>query len=293
MPEELRLEMVARQTEIANLADSLAERSAAELATAAARDQLAQDLNAERERLAAEAARLDGLQASLAALQGERSTLLAEVERLVAELEQRGAEVRTFEAAMETAQVTRQALMADVENVRADRARLAAELAERGQEIARLTAALEDTARHREESGAGMEGASSEIAGDNLRKALSAAEAQNSELGLRLAALEDDLAALRAENADLRRVAGAEWESEREDNRRLRERLNEIAAGVVRLTQTLETNGGEPHEGDAGTRPIPLTSIQRNAPAAPATATGENVDTLADRLRALQHAARH
>ena len=44
--------------------------------------------------------------------------------------------------------------------------------------------------------------------GDNVRKAIAATEAHNTELNRRLAAMEDDFAALRAENADLRRVAG-------------------------------------------------------------------------------------
>ncbi|MEJ0097365.1 MAG: hypothetical protein WDM84_04755 [Bauldia sp.] len=77
--------------------------------------------------------------------------------------------------------------------------------------------------------------------GDNFRKAMAATESERESLAVRIASLEGDYAALRAENAELQRVAGAEWESEREENRRLRERLSEIAAGVVRLTQSLDS----------------------------------------------------
>lgn len=295
MTEELRLEMVARQTEIGNLADSLSQRAAAEAAAAAARDQLAQELAEERERLAAENVRLTGLRENFDALHAERTGQLAELERATAEVEQHGARVRALEAEMETARAARQALAADVENVRADRARLAAELSHRSTEISRLAEELETTSRHRDELHgqvvAFAAGAATAEAGDNLRKALSATEAEKDDLVLRIQALEQDLATLRHENADLRRVAGAEWESEREDNRRLRERLNEIAAGVVRLTQATEALGNETPGGASANRPIPLVPVQR--PAAPATAGPETGDaTLAERLRAL-HAARH
>ena len=299
MTEELRLEMVARQTEIGNLSDSLRERSAAELAAASARDQLANDLAEEGQRLAAESSRLATLQASLDALQTDRTSQIAELELLAAELARRTAEAGTFEAAMATAVATRQALAADVENVRADRARLAVELSERSKDIARLTNELNQVVRLRNELHGQVEASTAsaverrdEAAGDNLRKALSATAAEKDELALRLAALEDDIDALRAENTELRGVAGAEWESEREDSRRLRERLNEIAAGVVRLTQTLDSKGGNsPTEEIGGTRPIPLASVQRPVAASPPSEPGDS--TLAERLRALQHAARH
>jgi hypothetical protein len=117
--------------------------------------------------------------------------------------------------------------------------------------------------------------------GDNYRKAMTATESEKAELALRLAALEDDYAALRAENTELRRVAGAEWESDREESRRLRERLNEIAAGVVRLTQT---TGDDTAEGN-GRKAEPPAVPRQAGPASPAEPTET---TLAERLRALQ-----
>ena len=130
--------------------------------------------------------------------------------------------------------------------------------------------------------------------GDNFRKAIAATEAEQAELALRFAALEDDYAALRAENTELRRVAGAEWESDREENRRLRERLNEIAAGVVCLTQSMtndpEAASASDENGDHRNPDAPIA-----LPAGPRPATGEAGEgTLAERLRALQRAgARH
>ena len=303
MTEELRLEMVARQTEIGNLSDRLAEKTTAEQTVTAARDGLAGELAAERTRLAEEQARLQALEAGFDVLQTERTGRIADLER-------RAAEIRSLEAGIASERSGRQALAAEADGIRADRARLVAELAERGNEIARLTAELGDSGRRHDELVARLEAAEAGLAapqsegrvaagaggigdgagGDNLRKALAATEAEKGELALRLAALEDDLDALRAENADLRRVAGAEWESDREESRRLRERLNEIAAGVVRLTQSLEGNGGAAKDADDGPpAPIPLAPVQRAV--SPGGETGDA--TLAERLRALQHAARH
>jgi hypothetical protein len=106
------------------------------------------------------------------------------------------------------------------------------------------------------------------------------------EIAGRLAALEEDYAALRRENSELRRVGGPEWESEREETRRLRERLNDIAAGVMRL--------GEPRSQDNA--PEPEAALpEPEAPPAPLPAEPAEVpNTLAERIRALQHAgARH
>lgn len=239
MTEELRLEMVARATEIANLGDRLNVMAANESASSADRDRAGAELAAERERMTAEQKRIAALEASFAALQAERAGRMAEIER-------RATQLRAYES-----------------------------------EIAVLR-------RERDEAVEALAHARSEtVDGDNLGKALAATETANTDLQLRLSALEDDLAALRAENADLRQVSGAEWESDREENRRLRERLNEIAAGVVRLTQSLEAAAPSVAH-DSPAEPIPMTGPR--APAPPAESEG----TLADRLHALQHAgARH
>jgi regulator of replication initiation timing len=81
MTEELRLEMVARQTEIGNLSDRLAEKTTAEQTVTAARDGLAGELAAERTRLAEEQARLQALEAGFDVLQTERTGRIADLER--------------------------------------------------------------------------------------------------------------------------------------------------------------------------------------------------------------------
>jgi chromosome segregation ATPase len=194
MTEELRLELVARATEIGNLADSVAAMKASDAASAAARDRLSSELALERDRLVAEQKRADGLAAGLAALQAERTGRIADLDRAAADLKAR-------DAALAAEYARREQLAAAAEAMKAERADAMAE-------------------------------------GDNFRKAMAATEAEKEGLLGRIAALEEQHAALSAENAELRRVAGAEWESEREENRQLRERLKEIADGVVRLAQS-------------------------------------------------------
>ena len=79
--EEQRVEMVARNTEVANLTDRMAAAAVAQTEAEATRDKLAAELSFERDRLYAEQKRADGLAAGLAALEAERISRLAELER--------------------------------------------------------------------------------------------------------------------------------------------------------------------------------------------------------------------
>jgi len=217
--------------------------------------------------------------------------------------------VTAIEKDIASERTARATLAADIEGIKVDRARIGVELAERGTEIAELNGRLRaETTRqedlqqrlataeaalanaHAEASALNQRHAADVMAeGDNVRKAMAATEAEKAELALRLAALEDDYAALRAENTELRRVAGAEWESDREENRRLRERLNEIAVGVVRLTQAMGSDPTAAPDDDNGHR-IAEATRAATPPAAGTTDPGEGAGSLADRLRAVQRA---
>jgi predicted nucleic acid-binding Zn-ribbon protein len=318
MTEEQRLELVARATEIGNVTDSLVGMIASNAATAATRDRLTAELALERDRLVAEQKRADGLAAGLAALQAERMGRIADLERnagdlkaldaaIVAErarsatLAQEIATLKALEKEIAEEHAPRARLASEIEGIKAERAALAGELAARGGQIAELnarvqaeTARQEDLTARLQASAATLDAAQRATAalgerhqadamaeGDNFRKAMAATESEKASMALRVAALEDDYAALRTENTELRRVAGAEWESEREENRRLRERLNEIAMGVVRLTQSL----------DSGTpAPTPHNDPAEATPSVAVTEPDESGTTLADRLRAVQRA---
>jgi chromosome segregation ATPase len=94
----------------------------------------------------------------------------------------------------------------------------------------------------------------------------------------------EDRAKLQRELAAMKREAEATWASERVENALLRERINDVAAEVTRLTSALEGPGS------------PIETILTDETRAPATASngaGKSADdepqgTLADRIRALQ-----
>jgi hypothetical protein len=114
------------------------------------------------------------------------------------------------------------------------------------------------------------------------------------------------LAGVAAENAELRRMAGADWDIQAE-NTILRQRLTSVAADVLRLTDRMANGdsrgahageGGNGHAAEDRPRPAPV-SLHRPPPAI-VPQEEENAEpveggkTLAERLRALQHtAARH
>jgi chromosome segregation ATPase len=96
---------------------------------------------------------------------------------------------------------------------------------------------------------------------------------------------------LQQEIANMKREAEQTWAAERVENALLRERINDIAAEIARLTVALEGKdspveamlAGDPI-GSGGPRPV-------NGDRKPAAGTVESKGTLADRIRALQQKA--
>ena len=94
----------------------------------------------------------------------------------------------------------------------------------------------------------------------------------------------------------MKRDAESSWAAERVENALLRERINDVAAEVARLTAALE-GPGSPIESML----VEAASETRERPAAmnahePGVASngdtvGDNKSTLADRIRALQSSA--
>jgi chromosome segregation ATPase len=114
---------------------------------------------------------------------------------------------------------------------------------------------------------------------------------------------------LQTELANMKREAESTWASERVENALLRERINDVAAEVARLTAALEGpgspieamlasaapvlsraapsgNGGSPINGNGGNG-----ARGEAGPAPKAAADEEQKSTLADRIRALQSSA--
>jgi chromosome segregation ATPase len=218
--------------------------------------------------------RLRDAAAEIAAGLAARDRLTAE---LAAERARLGGEIGALTARLADAGERISGLTAARTVLEAERAERAAELVRRGEEIRALEAALAVAG-----AAAGTRPARP------LSAELAAAAAELAQLRARLSSQEAELQRLRGENADLRRVAGAEWESDREESQRLRERLNEIAGNVVRLTQAMATREPRPANGEAAANGARPATIEANGEGARAPADGR---TLGERLRALQQPA--
>jgi chromosome segregation ATPase len=96
----------------------------------------------------------------------------------------------------------------------------------------------------------------------------------------------EDRAKLQRELASMKREAEATWASERVENALLRERINDVAAEVTKLTSALE-GPGSPIETILAQEPARPSAISNGA-AKPAAPSDETQGSLADRIRALQ-----
>jgi chromosome segregation ATPase len=132
-------------------------------------------------------------------------------------------------------------------------------------------------------------GGRSNGAADKLRADIQQLEAQ-------LAAALDERTKLQREIATMKRDAETTWAAERVENALLRERINDVAAEVARLTAALE-GPGSPIEAMLATT-VPEPGPRRsgatpdvNGTEATLESPRENKGTLADRIRALQSTA--
>jgi chromosome segregation ATPase len=169
-------------------------------------------------------------------------------------------------------------------------------VADRDHEITGLRRALDDA--HQMEADLRSELANT---GSSAGSIVDKFHADISQLEAQLAAALDERAKLQRELATLKREAETSWEAERIENALLRERINDVAAEVARLTALLE---GPDSPIDAM---LALDEPDLDYAAGHATSAGngtradvginsirsprENKSTLADRIRALQSTA--
>ena len=121
-----------------------------------------------------------------------------------------------------------------------------------------------------------------------------------SQLEAQLAAANQDRSTLQGEIVTMRREAESSWAAERVENALLRERINDVAAEVARLTAALE-GPGSPIESmlaeavpDVGVRRGTDTETYGAARGGPGASVGSpqpGKGTLAERIRALQSSA--
>jgi chromosome segregation ATPase len=227
---------------------------------------------------------------------------ITELEREVREAEKRLAqEQRDAAAAAEELTAERGQVVRLGERIAQLEHQLAAQVAEAeslGERVAHLEARLAEEAertaeRERERDRLRLELAAVRQAEAGLRQELAAADGRHSVATDGLVAekvlLESELDRAREERtkfqqelATMTRNAEAAWAAERVENAVLRERINDVAAEVVRLTSALE----------GPSSPIESILAQDAAPqqinGAPSSGEAEAKGSLADRIRALQ-----
>jgi len=118
--------------------------------------------------------------------------------------------------------------------------------------------------------------------GNRHRESADAVRADNAQLQVQLAQANEERARLQQEITAMKRDTEQAWTSERVENALLRERINDIAAEIARLTMALEGPGS------------PIESILAAAPTANGAGQGRGAPAggnLADRIRALQSRA--
>jgi chromosome segregation ATPase len=166
------------------------------------------------------------------------------------------------------------------------------QLAEREFEIGRLRSDIEAAAKVESDLRVELESAGSRSSGaaDKLRSDIDQLEAQ-------LGTAVDERSKLQREIINMKSEAETSWATERVENAMLRERINDVAAEVARLTAVLE-GPGSPIEAilaeavptlGAAERTAPLNGGETGATASDPMQQGKG--TLADRIRALQTTA--
>lgn len=158
-------------------------------------------------------------------------------------------------------------------------------LAERDYQLERLRNELDEARRVEADlrNELATTGSRSNIAVDKFRGEIASLEAQ-------LATAVDERSRLQREIGTMKRDTESTWATERVENALLRERINDVAAEVARLTAALE-GPGSPIEG------LLAEAVSTERPASREQAAGNDdspagtKNTLADRIRALQSTA--
>jgi len=181
----------------------------------------------------------------------------------------------------------------ELETRLADQGRL---LAEREFEITRLRGDLEAAGKIANDLREELENAGGRSSGvvDKFRADISQLEAQ-------LAAAIEERTKLQREIGTMKRDAETTWAAERVENALLRERINDVAAEVARVTAVLEGPGSPiesmladavPELGQARGAGTPgINGLSGETRAATIDSPQEGKGTLADRIRALQSSA--
>jgi len=266
-----RVELAALRTQLEALKVSVADH-----------ERIAKDAE---DRLARERNEAAAVANDLAAARGNVGNLGARTVELERQLVAQAAETELFSKRVQ-----------ELETRLADQGRL---LAERDYQIERLRGEAESARKIGDDLRGELALADSRVAG-----AVDKHKGEVAQLEAQLAAAIGERGQLQTELANLQREAESSWAAERVENALLRERINDVAAEVARLTAVLEGPGspieamlasGAPALSHAapsnGTSPINGNGTRTEASSGKAAAAAEPKSTLADRIRALQSSA--
>ncbi|MGA7789725.1 MAG: hypothetical protein WCA56_16360 [Xanthobacteraceae bacterium] len=159
-------------------------------------------------------------------------------------------------------------------------------LAERDYQLERLRNELEGARKIEADlrSELTTSGSRSGTAVERFRSDITQLEAQ-------LAAAIEERTKLQREVGTMKRDTESTWAAERVENALLRERINDVAAEVARLTAALEGPGSPIESMLIEASSPPAASSRGQAAAENGDSAAENKNTLADRIRALQSTA--
>jgi chromosome segregation ATPase len=261
-----RVELAALRTQIEAMKVSVADYERAVRAT--------------EERLTRERADAEAVAKELSEARGKLEGLAARTDELERQLVAQTSEAEALNRRVQ-----------ELEGRLGDQGRL---LAERDGEIGRLRDDIEAAKKTENDLREELEhaGARSKGAIERFRSAIRELEGQ-------LAAALEERSKLQTEIATMRRDTEASWAAERVENALLRERINDVAAEVARLTAALE-GPGSPIESmlaeaipdlDEGTRTAAAINGTSGEAAATIDSPRQGKGTLADRIRALQSSA--
>ena len=248
-----KIEMVARETRMEAVQDTAGEMRQKLKDRAAEANQLRTDLKQAQSTLSREQERHAQASKKLERVQATLADAETRLERREADLK------RLRDGRPEDENERIRQLEADVDRLQAHKVELETRVAE-------------STVR--------MEAMIHENAGGEEAGAVAALEEERQRMAAALRELEAERDALRTELSAAQLSASDDWETERRENALVRERINDLAAQVTAMTAALEGPDG------------PIEAALAKAPASGGDRTAAEIETLADRIRALQEVAR-
>ncbi len=253
--EEQTVELVAKGTELENLRDHLASAKSRQTALQIERTKLQTELGEAQSAKAVLEQQLQTVERRLAGSEKEQKARISEIDARDREIER-------------------------LQSVAAERTGAYAELERR---LLESEAANADTSARISQLLVEMDELSRRDPSEELQHAMARLEGERDALTAELATLQQQHERLIGENAELQRIAGDDWEAERIQNAMLRERLNDIAGEVSRLTHSYQEDMGIPE----------LTTLAASDNGSEGKKAGGQRRSLSKRVRALQRTTQH